>query len=275
MNNTSKKQSGFTLVELAIVMIIIGLLIGGVLKGQQLIQNAKTTAVINEIKSYQAAFNSFQDTYGAVPGDMRGARDRISGCNDDNNCEGGNGNSLIDPTGSASNIITARGRLNHSGFPEPSQAWKHMALANLITGVQSDADVTVPEQLAWGSSHPASSARGGWELMYIMSSVVTGFPGNTSGHMLRLTNQGVDGGAANSSIGFRAGVNPLSPLEASNIDRKIDDGLPASGSFRASLVTISSGGGLGGCTNFPASFTDVEYLELNKSKDCNIYFYLD
>jgi len=52
MNNTSKKQSGFTLVELAIVMIIIGLLIGGVLKGQQLIQNAKTTAVINEIKSY-------------------------------------------------------------------------------------------------------------------------------------------------------------------------------------------------------------------------------
>ena len=75
-----KQEQGFTLVELAIVMIIIGLLIGGVLKGQQLIENAKVTATISQIKGFQAALNSFRDTYSAMPGDMRNATTRLSGC---------------------------------------------------------------------------------------------------------------------------------------------------------------------------------------------------
>src|SRR5260370_22162883 len=75
-----KPQAGFTLVELAIVMIIIGLLIGGVLKGQQLITNAQITATVAQIKAIDAATTSFKDQYATVPGDMLGPNARIPNC---------------------------------------------------------------------------------------------------------------------------------------------------------------------------------------------------
>ncbi|MCB9991587.1 MAG: prepilin-type N-terminal cleavage/methylation domain-containing protein [Rhodospirillales bacterium] len=63
-----KRQAGFTLVELAVVMIIIGLLIGGVLKGQELIANAQITGTASAVKSIDAATTTFRDTYAALPG---------------------------------------------------------------------------------------------------------------------------------------------------------------------------------------------------------------
>ncbi len=63
------RQSGFTLVEIAIVLVIIGLLLGGVLKGQEMIENAKTKSVVNDMKAIQAAYNGYVDRYKAIPGD--------------------------------------------------------------------------------------------------------------------------------------------------------------------------------------------------------------
>jgi len=63
------RQAGFTLVEIAIVLVIIGLLLGGVLKGQEMIENAKIKAIVNEMKGVQAAYNSYVDRYHALPGD--------------------------------------------------------------------------------------------------------------------------------------------------------------------------------------------------------------
>ena len=74
MNNAQKNmraEGGFTLVELAIVMIIIGLLIAGVLKGQALIANAQVTATVAQIKSIEAATSTFRDTYASIPGDWQ------------------------------------------------------------------------------------------------------------------------------------------------------------------------------------------------------------
>lgn len=62
-----RKQSGFTLVEIAIVMVIIGLLLGGVLKGQALIENAKIKSVVNDINGVQAAYYAYQDRKRALP----------------------------------------------------------------------------------------------------------------------------------------------------------------------------------------------------------------
>ena len=63
------RQSGFTLVEIAIVLVIIGLLLGGVLKGQSLIENSKVKSLANTARSLSAAVYAYQDKYKAYPGD--------------------------------------------------------------------------------------------------------------------------------------------------------------------------------------------------------------
>jgi len=68
-----KRQSGFTLVEIAIVLVIIGLLLGGVLKGQELITQAKIKNVANDLNGLSAAVYSYQDRYKRLPGDDPGA----------------------------------------------------------------------------------------------------------------------------------------------------------------------------------------------------------
>jgi prepilin-type N-terminal cleavage/methylation domain-containing protein len=69
LHKIRKDQAGFTLVEIAIVMVIIGLLIGGVLKGQAMIQNAKVKRVVKQGDELRAAIMTFYDKYGVYPGD--------------------------------------------------------------------------------------------------------------------------------------------------------------------------------------------------------------
>jgi prepilin-type N-terminal cleavage/methylation domain-containing protein len=64
-----RDQSGFTLVEIAIVLVIIGLIIGGVLKGQAMIENAKVKRVVKQGDELRAAIMTFYDKYGVYPGD--------------------------------------------------------------------------------------------------------------------------------------------------------------------------------------------------------------
>jgi len=63
------KQRGFTLIEIAIVLVIIGLLLGGVLQGQQLIENSRVKSATNSFNGIAAAIFSYQDRYGRMPGD--------------------------------------------------------------------------------------------------------------------------------------------------------------------------------------------------------------
>jgi prepilin-type N-terminal cleavage/methylation domain-containing protein len=73
MKRLKKRQSGFTLVEIAIVLVIIGLLLGGVLKGQELITQAKITNITNDINGYISAIYAYQDRYKVLPGSDRGS----------------------------------------------------------------------------------------------------------------------------------------------------------------------------------------------------------
>jgi len=66
-------QSGFTLVEIAIVLVIIGLLLGGVLKGQELIENGRVKSAAADMNGIAAAYNSYLDRYRRLPGDDVGA----------------------------------------------------------------------------------------------------------------------------------------------------------------------------------------------------------
>ncbi|MES2934246.1 MAG: prepilin-type N-terminal cleavage/methylation domain-containing protein [Pseudomonadota bacterium] len=73
MKHITSKQSGFTLVEIAIVLVIIGLLLGGVLKGQEMIESARIKAVVTDMNGISAAYNTYFDRYRAIPGDETGA----------------------------------------------------------------------------------------------------------------------------------------------------------------------------------------------------------
>ncbi len=68
-NRIASRQSGFTLVEIAIVLVIIGLLLVGVLQGQEMIENTKVKSVVSDMKAVQAAYNGYVDRYKTVPGD--------------------------------------------------------------------------------------------------------------------------------------------------------------------------------------------------------------
>jgi prepilin-type N-terminal cleavage/methylation domain-containing protein len=75
MKRQSRKQRGFTLIEIAIVLVIIGLLLGGVLQGQQLIENSRVKSATNDFNGLAAAVFSYQDRYGRLPGDDAGGID--------------------------------------------------------------------------------------------------------------------------------------------------------------------------------------------------------
>ena len=66
---SKRLQAGFTLVEIAIVLVIIGLLLGGILKGQEMITQARIKNVVNDFNGITAAYFAYQDRYRAVPGD--------------------------------------------------------------------------------------------------------------------------------------------------------------------------------------------------------------
>src|SRR5690606_30009942 len=87
------RQQGFTLVEIAIVLVIIGLLIGGVLKGQEMITNAKVSKVENDYKGITAAILAYQDRYGVLPGDDPSASTRFPGTW--SAADNGNGNGVV------------------------------------------------------------------------------------------------------------------------------------------------------------------------------------
>ena len=87
------RQTGFTLVEIAIVLVIIGLLLGGVLKGQELINSAKVKNLANDFRTIPIYIYGYQDRFRALPGDDKNAETHLG-----NTAKGteGNGNGVID-----------------------------------------------------------------------------------------------------------------------------------------------------------------------------------
>ncbi len=118
-----KKQSGFTLIELAIVLVIIGLLLGGVLKGQELINSAKVKNMASDFRNAQVQIYSYQDKFRALPGDDSAAKNHVNATND------GNGDGLISGAWDAA-----------SG--ETFDYWQHVRLAGLATGPTVTTDAT-------------------------------------------------------------------------------------------------------------------------------------
>jgi prepilin-type N-terminal cleavage/methylation domain-containing protein len=89
-----KERKGFTLVELAIVLVVIGLILGAIMTGQQLIQNAKYKRLVNDLQGLSAAVYTYYDRYKAYPGDDLKAVDRWGSTY--SNIQNGDGDGLIE-----------------------------------------------------------------------------------------------------------------------------------------------------------------------------------
>ncbi|MFN7113168.1 MAG: prepilin-type N-terminal cleavage/methylation domain-containing protein [Alphaproteobacteria bacterium] len=156
---------GFTLVELAIVMTIIGLLIGGILKGQEMIITARVNATIAQVKGYEAAVTTFKDVYDAVPGDMPNASEKLPGCNA--NCNpfaagAGNGQvGAVEWLGSwDTQTVSPMPLPPSSAADETTLFWLHLLKADMIGGIT---DAALRNQAAtWGETHPVSKFSGGF-----------------------------------------------------------------------------------------------------------------
>ncbi len=193
---SNKKQSGFTLVEIAIVLVIIGLLLGGILKGQELINSARVRNMADQNSGIQAAYFGFIDRYRQVPGDWAAAA-AAQAIGDATVTLGGNGNGRIDNT-----------------LAEAAGVFSQLAKSQFIGG----------------GFTPAVAAPGS-EALYI-STVAS--PINAFNGPLILTRNAGYSGTTSTRLNLHMGVNvPVSI--ARELDIKVDDGLPNTGVLRMTI----------------------------------------
>jgi len=129
-----RKQAGFTLVEIAIVLVIIGLLLGGILKGQEMITQARIKNVVNDFNGITAAYFSYMDRYKAVPGDDINASGRWSGAL--NGTSNGQINGLYGVSSPAT-LTQAVVNTETSAGGEAWNFWWHLRLAGFVAGATS------------------------------------------------------------------------------------------------------------------------------------------
>jgi prepilin-type N-terminal cleavage/methylation domain-containing protein len=221
-------RSGFSLVELSIVLVILGLLTGGILSGQALIRAAEIRSVSIDIQKYTTAIFTFRDKYFALPGDMTNAtafwgvaagdgnaatNPCLSAGTDDGRTCNGNGDGRISDL-TASPVIG-----------ESFRMWQHLSNASLVEGryrgaIGADLSRVMPSSKAktgsaWFSSYPGPVAGN------------TSTFAATASQLFQLYGSGL------------SGVEFLRPEEAWNLDTKMDDGRPNLGSIRSNKGTAA------------------------------------
>ena len=197
-------QSGFTLIEIAIVMVIIGLLLGGVLKGQSMINSAKVRSLNNNVDGISAAWFSFQDRYRTFPGDMlpATATAQIGGTGG----FGGDNNGII------------------AGL-EASAVWVHLASAGFISGSYSGAAI-----VAVYSCPTTVCPDNRFQLGFVIVNSAITFPAPAvAAHRL-----------------YTGSNIPVTIV--AELDRKIDDGIPTTGSVRGGANNGAAAACIAGAT---------------------------
>ena len=245
-------EQGFTLVELAIVMIIIGLLIGGVLKGQELINNAQITSAVTQLRNVDIAISGFRDAYNAFPGDIQSADQRLPGCDTANTAcnRSGDGNGQLD---------VAPG-FEYDESNENFGVWAHLAASNFLQGVDA---VSANTTLIRGDTAPATEI-GDNSLLAIgyLDSLTTldsaGSVAAIASHYMLITN------AANGDVDSTTGLS-MTPNAAQRVDTKLDDGAPNGGTVRAVAGSINSD------TCMTANGNTGIYNEAAQANVCAIY----
>ncbi len=262
-------HKGFSLVELSIVLVILGLLTGGILAGQSLIRASELRAVSTEYSRFTAAMNTFRDKYFALPGDFTKATSFWTAAG---TCPGdfGQGSTTTTCNGDGNGRYNINSMVTADPSDEFYRIWQHLAFAGLIEG--SYIGVTTNNSYRWGvqpTNSPVSKISNGIWTIHTADNTF-----NVFSNTLFMTNY-------NNFLmlgGVDANYQPMNPLitaaEAWNIDTKMDDGRPARGKvmtgYAAQVVntictTADAGAGFGADLN-------VEYQLSEPAKACYLIF---
>ena len=204
-SHASALRHGYTLVEISIVVVIISLIVGGVITGQELLRAASMRATIHQMETYQASLNNFRARFEALPGDLAVATSHFA-ANSWPLTVNGDGDGLIEDDDFSGSETPAG---EYSG--EVSQFWYQLHAADMLTD-RFDNGSTI------GTSFPKlETGRGGVTVGAI----------DDSTNIWRLC-------AMSATVGQAMVMeNCLTPEEAASIDEKLDDGKPQMGSVIA------------------------------------------
>lgn len=193
-NTRNNSQAGFSLIELAVVLIVMGLLIGGILKGRDLIESARLKRVMSQLNEFRMATSTFLDKFDALPGDFNKASTQING-----ELRDGNNNGVIEGAGLG-------------GGSEALAFWSHLAAAGFIGSPGPTGSQNVGE---FGKGAPESSIGGGF--------TVENNQNGLKGLWFILGQKHGEHGTG----------GLLTPAQAMSIDKKMDNGHPTSGKVQA------------------------------------------
>jgi hypothetical protein len=268
-----KPVSAFTLVEIAIVMILIGLILGGVVVGSSLIRTATLNSIISDVEKYKLSINTFKQKYRCLPGDCSNATQFFGldagacdiGTTPTGTCNG-DGNSKIGSLG-----VDDESR-------EPFLAWQQLGLSGLIAGTFSGTPESSPggddRASAVGWNVPASPIRNAGYLMVYLnlpeplySTMNISDRWNSMGHWVLFGDPKTD--PYTTIMDWYEPSGPaISAMDAYSIDSKIDDGAPNTGNVKT-IYTDTPGMGTEECVN--TATTPYSYFAL-QSTACSLQF---
>jgi len=265
MDSASAETQGFTLIELSIVLVIIGLIVGGVLVGEDLIRAAGVRATITQVEKFNQAVNTFYGKYGALPGDLNASvanqfgftpRGQYAGEGDGNGVlQGVNGNG----PGANFGWVAAAG--------ETAMFWVDLTSANglnvnLIEGSFASASPTTPP--ASSVVGPAldnyfpSAKIGGGNYFYVYNNNDSNSLGNSINYFGLSAVTTMSNSIA--GCGWCIASSPgLTVKQAYDIDKKVDDGEPLSGRVIAQYVNGYSPGAMPFAPSAAAPSADTCY----------------
>jgi prepilin-type N-terminal cleavage/methylation domain-containing protein len=232
----SSKKSAFSLIELSIVLIIIGLLIAGVTGGASLIKSSELRAAISEARGWSTAVNGFYNQFNAFPGDYNVAIGSTTGAAGNNNSQINAFTTATNPSGvaSAANQCLLTTAPTAGCAYEDNVAWVQLKNAGVVdTNIVSNPTTAFINTPAWavstnatyGITNPQSKIKSsGWLFDYGTNGSTAGT--NQNGQNVVVLAAAVTApSAANSYVNGSATVaGAITPADALSIDTKVDDG---------------------------------------------------